>query len=177
MADFNLQAFMSHYENYARSYLFYFNIISDGGSGIDKNVTYLVSSTELPAGNVDEGTVNWQGNIRKIATTTQFGDLSVTFNLDDKAATNARNQFLKWQQKIHDPATNKHGIPSNGQGYYGELNLQHLDGQGNVMTEYKIFGAFPKSVGAVSLDYGSKNIATFQVSFTYQYHTVVGVNG
>ena len=51
-----------------------------------------------------------------------------------------------------------------------EARLLGLDG--NVIAVYRMYGAWPKVVNAVTLDYGTNDLATIDITFAYQYHTV-----
>ena len=52
----------------------------------------------------------------------------------------------------------------------GEL-LTNPDKKSEILT-YTLVKAYPSSVGEVPLDYGVVDYAQFDVSFTYQYHTI-----
>jgi hypothetical protein len=48
--------------------------------------------------------------------------------------------------------------------------LDHLDRNGNTIKSYTLRGAFPTSIGAISLDYDEQTaIEQFEVTFEYQY--------
>jgi hypothetical protein len=172
---FNLDDLMGQYKDYARSYLFYCKVLAAPvGALVSMEHHYLVNSTQLPQQNIDQADVNWQGNIYKLATTNTFDDFTVTFRSD--AAHDLRRNFLSWMSQIHNPVDNVHGDPGQG-GYFGTVSLDQLDKEGSPIMTYTLIGAWPKIVGELSLAYDSKEVATFDVTFAYQYHTVDDVFG
>jgi len=166
MTQFDLKSFMTRYRDYARAYLFKCKIDNFGVADHE----YLVKSTKLPESNIKEIETDWQGNMYKIGANAEVGDFSITFNMDDRG--NLRDEFVKWTLDIHDPEKNTHGAPTQGSGYFRDIKLKHLNGQGNPILVYSLIDAWPKSVGEVALGYDTKEIASFDVSFAYQYHTM-----
>lgn len=166
MVDFNLNAFMSTYGDYARSYLFKCTVNKLNAFGV-RDHEYLVKSTRLPESTIDEIESDWQGMKYKIGGTQQFTDFTVSFNMD--VGGNIRTAFLKWMGVIHNPETSIHSDPTV---YFTDIKLDHLNGQFRKIMTYELIGAWPKSVGEVSLDYAAKEIATFDVTFSYQYHRI-----
>jgi len=168
---FNLNDFMAGYRDFARAYLFLVEIHNFNDKNNDHS--FLVKTTRLPDFTINEIQSDIQGNIYKIASTKVIADWSVEFNMDDKNLL--RSKFIKWSQLITNPTSKKdHGSPvdvSNG-GYFRDITIKHLNGQGNSTMEYKLLGAWPKTVGEVSLDYSNKAIATFEVTFSYQSYEV-----
>lgn len=176
MSDFNLDGLMASYNDYARNYLFYAKITPPSGINFPQKHHFLVSSSQLPPEVIGESTINWQGNVYRIANTHEYSDHTITFRSDEN--NELRAEFLKWMKKIHDPTTNIHGSPSEqGDGYFGTVTLDQLDNEGNQTITYQLIAAFPSNVGEVSLDYGNKDVTTFQVTFKYQYHTVSSQGG
>jgi len=167
MAEFNLENFIANQQNhdFARGYVFYVtfqNPINTGQNGV-----YLVKSSSLPANQLGIAESNWQGNTYRIGTTNEYSDFTVEFNMDP--SDGIRKDFLEWNRQVHDIETNAHGIPSE---YMKTIKLEHLSHyDGSVILTYELHMAYPSNVGEVTLDYSAKEIATFSVTFTYQWHT------
>ena len=160
--EFDLSAFIGKNLDFARGYTFYCTLPTPITG---ERAKYLVKSTALPDSTIGVTEANWQGNVYKLGTTHEYGDFTVSFNVD--IVDNIRKQFLKWAKKIHDVETNKHGSP--GQ-YMQDITLEHLNhNTGNMILEYKLVKAWPSSVGEMTLDYSAKDLATFNVTFAYQY--------
>lgn len=172
---FNIQSLVSSASDYARDYLFYAQV-SKSPVGLEFSSThkYMVSSTTLPSQTVEPITTNWQGMEYSIGGTTSFEDFTISFKCDPAQAT--RGMFLQWMNMIHDPSTNIHGLPVM---YFGTIGLSQLNGFGIPTVRYDLQHAWPTVVGEVSLDYSSKDISKFDVTFKYLYHTIsdVGLAG
>jgi hypothetical protein len=139
--------------------------------GLEKNTDdfgYYVKSTNLPESTIQETSTYWCGQEYKIASTQRFPEWTVTFYVDNRA--DILKKFFDWHKIIHNPQTNAYGKPGT---YMSDqlLYLIGLDGSSEIST-YKLFGAWPKQIGQVSLDYASNEFAQFDVTFAYQYHTV-----
>jgi len=171
MVEFNLSAFKSTYRDYARAYTFYAKI--ENTSYFTDENSYLVRSTTLPATTNDEMEANWQGHKYKLATTPTYDDFTINFNVDTESSL--RNQFLKWAVELNNPVNNNHGEPGSGS-YFSDITLKHLNPQGDTIQVFRLIDAWPKTVGEISLDYTSKEPASFDVTFAYQYHTIDGIN-
>jgi hypothetical protein len=165
MVDFGLNGFMRRYEDYSRAYLFKCWIHHLRGRYFVRDQEYLVKSTKLPETTIGELETDWQGNKYKIASTEEFQDFAISFKMDKDDTI--RHRFMQWTKDIHDAETGRHGNPIN---YFSDITLEHLNGQGRSIMKYVLVGAWPKAVGEVTLDYSSKEVASFDVTFTYQYH-------
>lgn len=176
MPNFNIDSFLAAYSDFAKGYTFYCKLDNvPGGVNLLPDHHFLVKSTTLPQNTLGEAETDWQGNKAKIATTQEYEDFEITFKSDVRA--DLRNQLLRWNGLIHNPVTNAHGSPSQSGGYLGTVILEHLNQQGEVITTYQLVGAWPKVVGTVTLDYASKEMVEFSVTFTYLYHLISDADG
>jgi len=149
-------------EDVARQCLFLLTPKSPGG--LPGNVSYLVSSSTVPAHTIDPIELNWQGQIAKYGSTHTWDDWTVTFKVDKNAEIH--KSFVKWSNKIHHPETGVHGAPSD---YMEDQKVEMLDGDGNPISSFNLIKAWPSSVGEITLDYSAKEAATFDVTFAFQY--------
>lgn len=173
--ELDIDNFRRRFVTGARSYLFYMQpIFPTGASAIYVTISrqatpiYLVRATSLPSSNFDELTASWQGFDYKAAGKRSYDTWNVTFTVDQYAGI--RQAFVEWQDKILDPRTNRHGVPGDGGGYMADqlVSLINFDFNSEAIT-YKLVGAYPSTVGEVTLDYADSAYATFDVTFTYQY--------
>ena len=165
MPNFNIDSFKANFVNGAKQYLFYIYLDNPIASGnMDKNV-YLVSASSLPEGTIDPIETQWQGQTYKFGSTHTFADWNVTFKVDAKARI--RTEFEDWQKIIHDPETNIHGNPSD---YMRTQKITMLDGVGTPIKSKLLVDAWPTTMSEITLDYASKEIATFDVTFSYLYY-------
>lgn len=167
MAGFNLDGFIGENADFARGYTFYITLANAPYVASEKQ-KYLVRSSTLPASTITAAEVNWQGNVYKIGTTQEFAEWTVTYTCD--WLDDIRRNYELWVKDIHNVQNNFHGDPK---AYMADVELAHLSHQdGQSIMKYKLIKAWPSLVGEMTLDYASKEVATFDVTFTYQYHIV-----
>ncbi len=133
-----------------------------------KGIEFYVRSSSLPESTFEEITTGWMGHEYKMAGKQTFNDWSVTYNVDKNGLL--LRKFYNWQKIIHDSELNTYGKPV----IYMTDPEVHLLGydSGETVCVYKLYGAWPKTIGQVQLDYGNNDIATVDITFAYQYHTV-----
>lgn len=165
MPGFDINSFLANFNNGAKQYLFYIFINNPFGRLGTESTAYLVRSSSLPEGTIDVIEADWQGSKYRIGSTHTFGEWTVTFNVDVPALVHT--DFEEWQRNIHDPETNTHGDPGL---YLADQRIWLLDGEGNMVKEKMLVGAWPSTVGEVTLDYSAKELAQFDVTFTYQFY-------
>jgi len=169
MAGFSLDSFIGENRDFARGYTFYILVPVLGGEEFSKR---LVKSSRLPTSTIPIAEVNWQGNKYKLGTTQEYSEFTVTYNVDPQ--DEIRRAFLEWVSSIHRVSDNIHGDPTT---YMRDITLYHIGHRdGSVIMEYKLAYAWPSNIGELSLDYGTKEVASFDVTFNYQWHEVIGVN-
>jgi len=132
-----------------------------------ENFSYYVRATTLPESNINETVSHWGGQVYKFGATTTFSDWTVTMNVDSNADVLVK--FNDWMTMVHNPQTNTYGRPVN---YMVDQEALLLGGDGNPIAVYRLYSAWPKILNAVSLDYATNDVATVDVTFSYQYHTV-----
>jgi hypothetical protein len=166
MPGIDVDAYRSNWTGGAKSYLFYYKPIFPSSIDGDTEVsTYLVRSTTVPETAHEEITTNWQGFDFRQAGKAIYSDWSVTFNVDSKAVIH--KTFNDWMRLIHDPTSNTYN-PSSIYMKDQELEMLGLDGMS--IEKIKLYGAWPKNIGPITLDYSQNDICTFDVTFAYIYH-------
>ncbi len=138
--------------------------------GTDNNTEdfkYFVKSTTLPESNVEETSTFYMGHQYKLSSTRRTNDWTVTFVVDDNAYV--LKKFWDWHLLLHNPESGMYGSAKD---YMTDQTIQLLGIDGSPICTYNLFGAWPKSIGQVSLDYATNDFANVDVTFTYQYHTV-----
>lgn len=167
MPRFDIDSYRASFQGGARQYLFYYKPTFPGGiAGADtEKATYLVRATSLPETSTDEIVLNWQGFDYKIAGKYTYSDWTVTFNVDMDAKI--QQMMMNWASMIHDPTTNIYSAPAT---YFADQQIELLGYDGNPIMKYKLYGAWPKSIGTATLDYSANDVVQFDVTFTYIYH-------
>jgi hypothetical protein len=128
---------------------------------------YYVKSTNLPESSVEEINTYWFGQQYKLSSVRRTSDWNVTFLIDHNA--DVLKKFWQWHLLIHNPESNMYGSPVD---YMTNQVIQLLGADGNPTCTYKLFNAWPKTIGDVQLDYSNNDIAQVDITFCYQYLVV-----
>jgi len=141
------------------------------GSATDK-WPYLVKSTNLPEITIDEIVIPWQHLDYKIAGITRYGDWTVTFYIDEQYTL--LEKLAAWQQMVHGSANSNdygdtwlqthHDVNS----FRQDQEVHLIDYSGNIVMSYVLKKVWPKSIGAISLDYSASDILSVDVTFSVQ---------
>ena len=169
---FPIDAFRAKFKDGARGYLFYItpvfpSISSLGTTSVD--YAYLVRSSSIPNSTLGEIQTPWQGHKYKLAATQQFNNFTIDFTVDTNATL--YTIYKAWCDYIHNPATNVHGDPTV---YMVDQTLQMIGGDGvSLVMGFQLYGAWPQSISEIRLDYNAQDLATFSVTYVYQYHQII----
>jgi hypothetical protein len=170
LESFNIEQYKSRFGDGAKASLFYYQPTWPAGIGslvTPENAMYLVKSTQIPSTTIETGTLNWQGFDYKYATKHTYSTITVTFNVDLKAKI--RLQFENWMNLMHNPLDNTYATSSE---YMADQRLQMVGYQAETLLEFTLHHAFPTEIAQISLDYSTPEVATFDITLTYQYHTI-----
>jgi len=183
MAGFDLNSFKSSFDGGARAYLFMWQPDLPVQNTLGDATSYLVKSSSLPGDTVDEIIVTWQGADYKMAGRRTFDVWNVSLNVDRNSAI--RKDLDAWMAKIHKIDTSNdysygtpgaEASPTGDVGtYFSQQKMQLLGYSGEVITTVTLYGAWPSAISEMALDYQSIDVATFDVTFTYQYHEFADV--
>lgn len=144
------------------------SILSPLGYNSKSNIyPYLVKSTSIPDSLFNEEVISFPGLQFKMAGERIFGDWLVSFNIDENGEI--LDAFNDWHNIIYNVNEYK---PSNSNQYMMTQHLYLIDGTGTAIKDITLHNAWPKSIGQVSLDYASSEIATVDVSFSFQHYTI-----
>lgn len=148
------------------------SMLSPLGYNSNDNVfPYLVRATNLPDSTFEEVIIPFPGIPIKMAGTRTFGDWTVSFNVDSDGKL--IHAFNKWHNLIYDAETQ---IPSSKKQYAKNQQLFILDNYGMATERIELFDAWPKAIGQVTFDYSSSDLATMDVTFSYDRYTIKNEN-
>jgi hypothetical protein len=168
---FNLYNFGKTIGDPARPYLF---LITIPEIGTDTVVTSLARSANIPAQNMSEIPISFQGMNLYIGGTPTYDEWQVTFLCDE--AHELRRLFLKWNSLIYDAGTSFVGHSNTYKS--DKMGVAQLARNGKQVSRIGFVGAFPKSVGQIELAHGTTGEAeTFQVTFRYDFFVNVNQFG
>ena len=140
--------------------------------GLNKDndmIGYHVRSTTVPGITFEEKVIDWPGLSFKMAGTATFSDWTVSFNIDEEGKL--LQKFNKWQMLIGAPSTGSRGSITN---YMIDQEVFMLNYNHDAVTSWKMFGCWPKVVGDIQFDYASQEMATVDITFSYQRYEVGG---
>ena len=156
----------------------------DIAKGLD--IKYLVKSASFPESNLEQLTHYYQGAEYKAAGSRRYSDWTVSLNCNPSSSI--RTAFELWMSMAHGQfeasaagfdlgkqiyGSGEGDILSGDVGYYSPQIFTLLDQDGSPTTTITLMNSWPKSVGAISLDYSSQEIASFDVTFAYQSHLII----
>jgi hypothetical protein len=131
-----------------------------------EDLAFLCTSAEIPAMSIGKVDVAFRGRVIKVAGDRTFA--AWTINVLNDTNFKLRNAFERWQNGINNMTDNE-GL-SNPVDYQVDVFVDQLDRNGNTLKSYTLRSAFPTTVGAIPLDYGTNDeIEDFDVTFEYQY--------
>jgi uncharacterized membrane protein YgcG len=176
---FKVSEFLNHFEkhkDFARTSKFEVRITSPSGIQLDTMPLRLqCESTELPGYNVNTVDNRYYGVAEPIASApTSFADITLTFICAGDM----------WEKKLFDrwinfivPINNYN--PRYKDDYSSQIEISQFDGvatSDNPVTQTatriyyaKLFGAFPVSIGTLSLNWADDGIHRLPVTFRYDY--------
>ena len=127
-------------------------------------------ASELPASQIGSIDVGYFGRKIKLAGDRTFGDWTVTIMNDEDFGV--RSMMEAWSNAINRHISNVRDptLLTEQLGYKADLDVEQFSKSGALIRSYKIVGAFPTNISAISLDWDNQNqIETFQVTFSYDY--------
>jgi hypothetical protein len=173
MGDNTIDAYLGAFKSGgARQYLFlvWFAFPKEVADKLNPNLSYTnlpyyVRTTSLPESSYEDISIPYPGYNFKMAGTRIYNDWSISMNIDTGA--NLLKLFQEWHNLIYNPETHNYSYPLK---YMVTQKLELLGPDLNPVSEYKLYGAWPRSIGNVQLDYSSTELATVDITFAYQYY-------
>lgn len=171
---FNISAFKSNGLVYggARPSLFSVMLTTPPGIGID-NVSkdkfrFVCRTAQLPESAIGTIEVPYFGRKIKVAGERTFADWSVTVMNDEDFSV--RSMFETWNNAMNRMVSNVRDAAISTENYKVDLDVIQYGKDGSTIRAYQLVGAFPSTIGPISLNWDSPNaIEEFTVNFTYDY--------
>ena len=136
------------------------------GDDTIKQTSLACESISFPGRNIDttEDT-NIYGPVRNIATGFSYADITATFRCSRDMRE--KRYFETWQKLSYNPAT---WSMQYYEDYVGAVQIFQLDENNNRKYGVELVEAFPKTIGAMTLDYSNGNeINKLPVTFSYRW--------
>ena len=166
MKPFSLDKVMANVKNdFARPNLFEVSIDKVKGSS-QEPFRINCFQAQIPGTNIattDPKTVD----MRSVAYQKIFADTILGFY--SSGDLRELQFFQEWIDMIVNPKNNHFGFYSD---YIGRVKIKQLTRKGNVVGEWTLHDAYPKTVDPIQLDYGTTDtIMTINVTMTYRHFT------
>lgn len=131
---------------------------------IKRKALLFCDQVQLPGTNFSTAQNRTFGEFRDAPYEKLYEDINMSFYVDRDMQV--KNLFDTWQEQIYDPATRTFNYYNN---YVTDIRIKVQDV--NEMTHYYVtlHECYPKSVGAVQLDYASKDVMKLSVSIAYKW--------
>jgi hypothetical protein len=107
------------------------------------------------------------GEFREVPYEKLFGDISMSFYVDTDMKV--KLLFDKWMSYIQDPTTRTFSYYND---YTSDMTIKVQDLEDSTKYEVKLFECYPKTMGAVQLDYSSRDIMKLSVTMQYKYFKI-----
>ena len=176
----NLQRFISsmNAQPPARASDFEFRIFCPKIGSVD-DLTFRAENISLPGRNVVTADNIDVGPQRKIGYSVIYPETSISFVLDERF--NQKEYFDRWIDEVvgpHRVQKNPGGNRFNA-GYYddykGTVDIQNFSSTGQPTYITSLKEAWPISIAAIALDWGSADLVKLGVTFSYRYYEQVKV--
>jgi hypothetical protein len=139
--------------------------------GDTEETSFMVKAAAMPGVAVGEINVPFRGRQIPYPGDKVFEPWTTTILNDTDFAV--RDAMVAWSNGINDNATNSSDQPIDS--WFSDIIVEQLGlAEGEVLKRYKLHGAYPQSVGEISLDNESGDtIETFETQFRFLYWTQV----
>jgi hypothetical protein len=130
-----------------------------------KIVTLFCEQALLPSLSLSSQGVKSYGESREVVYDRNFESITLTFLVDKNMEV--KKYFDMWIDTIISPNTRNASYYDT---YCKDITILVQDTKDNNVYETVLREAYPKTIGAISLDYNNKDIMKLQVTFNYKYH-------
>lgn len=100
-----------------------------------------------------------------------FGGDSITFSFLVDTAWTSKDMFGDWMRNIINPTTRYVTYP---QEYYSTIDIVSLNKQDEVIAQWKVIDAFPRSIAPITVSSSNSEVLRLSVTFAYKSWEVVG---
>lgn len=99
-----------------------------------------------------------------------FGGDSITFTFLCDTSWTAKDFFGDWMRKIINPYSRYVSYP---QDYYSEIDLVSLNQKDEVIAQWRIYDAFPRSIAPITVSATNSEVLRMPVTFAYKRWEVI----
>lgn len=143
------------------------------GSSTTKQLSLLTQSSQIPPANIEDISVYYHGRPIKVQGDRTFPDWTITVMNDEDFSL--RSMFENWSNEMNAFVSNRSSFGQSALAYKVDALVEQYgkagpNSDGGIIRSYKFVGLWPKTIGAINLDYSQTNtIETFDVTFAYDW--------
>lgn len=129
-----------------------------------RKIELYCDAVQLPGLNISSTQARTFGEIREMPYERLFDNVNFSFYVDNSMHT--KMFFDTWIQSIQDPFTRKFNYYNQ---YITDIDINVHDTDQKQRFVVTLYECYPKSIGAIQMDYSSKEVMKLQVSMNYKY--------
>lgn len=127
----------------------------------------LCDQVQLPGTNFNTNEVHTYGEVTKAPYERLYEDINMSFYVD--TSMNVKLLFDNWMTYIQNPGTRNFNYYDS---YTADIVIEVQDINNKSRYGIKLFEAYPKSIGAIQMDYSGKDFMKISINFAYKYYRV-----
>lgn len=163
--------------DFARSSRFEVRFLTPGVLGVGgdtKEISLMVEDGLFPGILVGTRPIRLNNLNEQRANVIDFGGDAITFTFLVDSTWLAKRFFQDWMTSIVNPVTRYVSYPYD---YYSNINLVSLNQKDEVIAEWEIIDAFPRSMAPISVSATNSDVLRMPVTFAYKKWISIGQNG
>ena len=129
-----------------------------------EKIQLYCDAVQLPGLNISTTQARTFGEVREMPYERLFDNVNFSFYVDN--SMDVKLFFDTWIQSIQDPFTRIFNYYND---YTTDININVYDKDEKQRYVVTLYECYPKSIGAVQMDYSAKDIMKLQVSMNYRY--------
>jgi hypothetical protein len=133
-------------------------------SDVTKKALMFCDQVQLPGTNFSTAQNRTFGEFRETPYEKLYEHINLSFYVDKDMQV--KQLFDEWQNHIYDPKTRNFNYYDK---YVTDISIEVQDGAGQPTYWVDLHECYPKSVGAVQLDYASRDVMKLSVSMAYKW--------
>lgn len=162
-----IDAFRANFKTYNKASHFACDIQGPIPSPLGAATEYYITSANMPGRNMVTSDVKYGVNLpEKKVYSSAYSPCTITFLCD--GSMSLYRWFQDWQDLMQDPLTGRVEWSDN---YVGTVSVRSFDTLGLATHTHILQAAFPENLSDISYDYGSEDIARFDVTFAYRHYS------
>jgi hypothetical protein len=144
-----------------------YTVLIPRGGDRARDILLLCDQVQLPGTNFNTSDMRTYGETRKAPYERLYEDVNMSFYVD--TSMTVKKFFDDWMDSIQSPKTRNFNYYND---YTCDITIEVQDLKNKSRYGIKLFEAFPKSIGAIQMDYAGKDVMKLSVNFAYKYYVV-----